>query len=153
MNRLILYLLFIGSFIVSCDKLPENSNTDPQGYSESQVVGTWMITGLTADFPYDWDGNGTSETNLYPVMSSCEKNNLYVFDPNKTGSFKKDCNTNQQGEGKVYQTQFLLLIPTGGAPSEMEKYTSQPSATFVTTRQVVAPSGQVITLSKTWTKQ
>ncbi len=152
MNRLILYLLSTLFLFTSCGKTDTDDNDDPQGYADSQVIGNWKITGLVADAPYDWDGNGIPETNLYPGLPACEKDNLYTFDPDKTGSFKRNCTTTQEGIWEVYQTKFLILTPAA-APSEMERITSMTSVQFVTSRQVVAPSGQIFTLSKTWSRQ
>jgi hypothetical protein len=152
MNRLILYLLSLGIFSFSCKKIDVDANTDPQGYADSQVVGTWKITAVNADIPYDWDGNGTPETDLYPAMSACDKDNLYIFDPSKTGSFKKNCNSSQVGVWDIYQSRTLIMIPDS-APAELQKMISMTSVQFVTTVQVVAPSGQTITLSRTWSRQ
>jgi hypothetical protein len=152
MNRLILYLLSLGILFFSCKKVEVDANNDPQGYADSQVVGTWKITAVNADIPYDWDGNGTPETDLYPAMSSCDKDNLYIFEPNKTGSFKKNCNGSENGVWDIYQLRTLIIIPDS-APAELQKMVSMTSVQFVTTAQVVAPSGQTITLSKTWSRQ
>lgn len=152
MNRLILYLLSLGIFIFSCKKVEVDANNDPQGYADSQVVGSWKITAVNADIAYDWDGNGVPETDLYPAMSACDKDNLYIFDPNKTGSFKKNCNSSEAGIWEIYQSRILIIIPDT-APAELQKMISMTSVQFVTTMQVVAPSGQTITLSKTWTRQ
>ena len=152
MLRLILYSLFIGNLAFSCNKIDTDSNGDPQGYADSQVVGTWKITGLNANAPYDWDGNGVPETNLFPALSACDKDNLYVFDQDKTGNFKKNCNINQDGTWEIYQTKYLIITPAS-APAEMERMTSMTSMQFVTSRQVVAPSGETFTISKTWSRQ
>lgn len=152
MRHLILYASLIGILGFSCSKVESDGNEDPQGYADSQVVGTWKITGLTSDAPYDWDGNGTVETDLYPTLPSCEKDNLYIFEPNKTGSFKRNCNTTQDGEWEIYQTKFLIITPTA-APAEMERMTAMTTMQFVTTRQVVGISGQIFTLSKIWSRQ
>ena len=152
MHRLILQLILLGFIGISCNKIDVDSNNDPQGYADSQVVGTWKITGVDSDAPHDWDGNGSVETNLFPSLPACEKDNLYTFDPNKTGSFKKDCNTTLAGVWEIYQTKYLILTPTA-APSEMERMVSMTSGEFVTTRQVVVASGQIFTISKTWSRQ
>jgi hypothetical protein len=152
MLRLILYSIFIGNIAVSCNKIDTDDNDDPQGYADSQVIGTWKITGLNADAPYDWDGNGVPETNLFPAIPACDKDNLYVFEPDKTGSFKKSCSLTQDGTWEIYQTKHLIITPTS-APAEMEKITAMSSTEFVTSRQVVAPSGETFTISKTWSRQ
>jgi len=152
MSRLILYLLSLGIFSFSCKKGDVDANSDPQGYADSQVVGIWKITAVNADIAYDWDGNGIPETDLYPALSVCDKDNLYTFNPDKTGSFKKNCNSTQPGEWQIYQSSTLIIIPAT-APAELQKIISMTSVEFVTTVQVVAPSGQTITLSKTWSRQ
>jgi hypothetical protein len=39
------------------------------------IVGTWKLTALTADVPYDWNFDGVTETNLFSVFTACQKEN------------------------------------------------------------------------------
>lgn len=152
MNRLILFLLPVGLLFFSCRKITVDANDDPQGFADSQVVGTWKITGLDADIAHDWDGNGASETDVYSTWLACEKDNLYVFSPDMTGDFKRNCNTLQDGEWEILNTRFLVLSPLT-APTEIERMIAMTAVQFITTKQVVIPSGQTVTLRKTWTRQ
>jgi hypothetical protein len=88
MNRLILYLFVFWIFISACNgHLKIEKNGDPQGYADSQFVGTWKITAMNSDVAWDYDGNGTTETNIFATLSACKQDNLYTFVGNKTGTF------------------------------------------------------------------
>ena len=65
MRRLILYLITSVFFISSCnDHLKIEKNNDPQGYADSQFVGSWKITALSCDVAYDWNNDGTTERDI-----------------------------------------------------------------------------------------
>jgi hypothetical protein len=55
------------------------------------IVGTWKLTGLTADVPYDWNFDGVMETDLYAVFTACQKDNELTLIVG-SGRAKNDCN-------------------------------------------------------------
>jgi hypothetical protein len=55
------------------------------------IIGTWKLTALTAEVPYDWNFDGVLETNLYSVFTACQKDNEITFVIN-AGKAKNDCN-------------------------------------------------------------
>lgn len=155
MNRLILYLLFSAFFISSCnDHLKIEKNNDKQGYADSQFVGSWKITGVSSSIPWDWDGNGSVESNIYSTWSNCQKDNLYTFvgDSTKTATFKLNCSTTVDGNWAVTSTQYLYYKPTNYSP-ESEKVVSMTSIQFVTTLDITLSNGQSASIIKTWTRQ
>ena len=60
----LLFLLFSG-----CKRVTVEANDNPQGYADSQVVGSWKITEILSDKAYDWDGNGTKEKDVFATYS------------------------------------------------------------------------------------
>jgi len=154
MYRRILYLFAFGLFISACNPhLETEANNLPQGVADSQVVGTWRITAFSSNAPYDWDGNGSTETDIYNLWTACEKDNLYVFVGDKTGIFKINCNLISNGYWQIYDTKHLA-IALQGQPAEVERFVvgTMTSNEFKTQITVVVVSGQTFTLIKTWSR-
>ena len=152
MSRLSLYL-FVILILCSCRQhLKIEANNLPQGFADSQLVGIWKITALTSNAPYDWNGDGTPEMDIYNNWSSCEKDNLYQFIGDKTGTFKLNCNTTRPGNWQIHNTQQLEFNPDGFA-TVLERFISMTSVEFKTTSTAIVPSGQTYTLTKTWSRQ
>ncbi len=150
MNRLILYLFIL---FTSCnDHLKIERNNDPQGYADSQFVGTWKVTAVTADVAWDYDGNGSTETNIYATWSACKKDNLYTFIGDKTGTYKLDCSNTKIGSWEIIDTKFLNYTPLGGSP-ESERVIQMTSIQFKSTLAISLPNGQPATITKTWDRQ
>lgn len=153
MNRLILYLLLLASPGISCnDHLKIEANNDPQGYADSQFVGTWKIVGITSDVAWDWDGNGSSEKNIFATLTTCDKDNLFTFIGDKTGTFKLTCSVTKDGSWQIIDTKYLVYTPLGSSP-EYETLISMTSVQFKTTIAVALPNGQPATITKTWARQ
>lgn len=153
MKRLILYLFVFIFFITSCnDHLKIEQNNDPQGYADSQFVGSWKIVEIKSDVPWDWDNNGTTETNIFATLSNCEKDNLYTFVGDKTGTFKLSCSTTKNGSWEIINQQYLNYTPVG-SPLEQEKVILMTSVQFQTTIAITLSNGQNATITKTWTRQ
>lgn len=152
MRTLILYII-PSFFLLSCnDHLKIEKNDDPPGFADSQFVGTWKITGASSSVPWDWDNNGTAESNVYATWSNCLKDNLYTFVGDKTGTFKLDCNTTKDGSWQVISTQYLVYTPLGQSP-ESEKVATMTSIQFTTTLDITLPNGQAAVIIKVWTRQ
>ena len=153
MGGVILYILISSFFISSCnDHLKIEKNNDDQGYADSQFVGSWKVTAVTADVAWDYDGNGTTETNIYASWSPCEKDNLYTFVGDKTGTFKLDCSLTKEGSWQVVDTKYLVYTPLNLGP-ESEKVILMTSVQFKSTVAISLPNGQPATITRTWDRQ
>ena len=153
MKRLILYVIIPGFLISSCDgHLKIEKNGDPQGFADSQFVGIWKITAISSDVAWDYDGNGTTETNIFATQSACERDNLYTFVGNKTGTFKFNCSLTKDGSWEVVETKYLQYTPLGLSP-EQETVISMTSVQFKSTLAISLSNGQPATITKTWTRQ
>src|SRR6185503_8488987 len=129
MKRSLLYL-FILFFIFSCnDHLKIEANDDLQGYADSQFVGEWKITAVVSDVSWDYDNNGTPETNIFLTWTNCQRDNLFTFTSDKTGTFKLDCNNTKNGSWQIVSTQYLVYTPLGSSP-ESEKVVQMTSIQF-----------------------
>jgi hypothetical protein len=81
-----LFLLFaVVTILSSCSKRDVISN-------EYDVVGTWAVTGIRSNVANDWDGNGSSETDIYGTYSSCQRDIILTFDEYGTGQTRQGCN-------------------------------------------------------------
>ena len=163
MRRLILYLFISTFFISSCnDHLKIEKNDDPQGYADSQFVGSWKITALSCDVSYDWNNDGTTERDIYSTWTSCQRDNLYTFTADtlsaakKKGTFKIDCSVIKSGEWQIVfsdnpKSQSLLYTPLGLSP-ESEIITDMTSVQFQSVL-LLTLNGLPATITKTWTRQ
>lgn len=59
---------------------------------ERTIEGTWQVTGITSDRPYDFDGDGRSETDIYGTYNSCGRDIVMVFQANGYGQIRQSCN-------------------------------------------------------------
>ena len=158
MRRLILYLFTSAFFITSCnDHLKIEKNDDPQGYADSQFVGSWKVTALSCDVAYDWNNDGTTERDIYSTWTACERDNLFTFTGDtvmagyKKGTFKINCSVTKSGEWQIVDTKSLVYIPLGLGP-ESERVINMTSVQFQSIL-LLTLNGLPATITKTWTRQ
>lgn len=145
-------LLFFQFIFISCYKIETEANSLPQGYSVSQIIGTWKIIGITSDKAYDWDGNGTTEKDIFNTWDDCKKNNLYQFNSNYSGIYKLDCSTSKDGTWYLGGTTILAWAPIGSS-IEYEKIVYMTTDTMKTQSQVMNANGLTYTIEKVWKLQ
>ena len=152
-KNLFIFFAFSATILLfACnDHLKIEANDDPQGYSNAQVIGIWKITAISSDVPNDWNGDGMAETNIYATWSECQKDNLYSFIVDYTGTFKLNCTTTEAGTWQVINTQHLQFISPAG--TELEKFIAMSNLEFKTTRGYTLSNGQPATVTKTWARQ
>lgn len=158
MNRFIQYLLFLAFFITSCnDHLKIEKNNDPQGFADSQFVGSWKIVAISSDVAYDWNNDGSPERDIYSTWSSCEKDNLFTFTGDtataayKTGTFKINCSVTKSGVWQIVDTKHLVYTPLG-LGTESERVINMTSVQFQSIL-LLTLNGQAATVTKTWARQ
>ena len=84
-------LISFAFVLFSCSK--KSQTKDDTALNQSILTGnTWKLTASVSDAPYDWDGNGTTETNIYATKTDCKKEYRYRFDTTAKGTFRYDCN-------------------------------------------------------------
>jgi len=142
-----IFALFCCLAFSSCYKIEVEANNLPQGYSVAQIVGTWKIIGISSNKARDWDGNGTNETDIYNTWSDCQKNNLYEFNSDYSGTYKMSCNDIKPGSWYLNGI-TLTLTPNGFGP-QPEKIIYLITDTFKTTSTVTV-NGQNYTITKVW---
>lgn len=150
-SSLLCSLLLITIF-PSCYKVEVEANDRPQGFSVAQLVGKWKITAISSDKANDWDGNGTMETDIYDTWSACQKDNLYQFNSNYSGTFKLNCSDTKTGTWHLDGTTTLVWAPSGSV-SSFEKITYLTSDIFKSETFLSFSNGQTYTITKTWSLQ
>ena len=75
-------------FLLSCSK--ENNSepvdTEDPKHVSANVVGQWKLIAETSSPAYDWNGDGTPETDRFAVYSNCEKERIFNFVQGGTGT-------------------------------------------------------------------
>jgi hypothetical protein len=151
-SSFLLCLLFSLLLLSSCYKVEVERNDLPQGYSVAQLVGLWKVTGISSDKANDWDGNGTSETNIYSTWPDCLKDNLYQFNSNYTGTYKLSCSDTKTGTWQLDGTVTLVWAPSGSATT-YEKIIYLTSDTFKTETNITLPNSETYKITKVWSLQ
>ncbi len=136
----------------SCYRVTTEKNTQPQGYSVAQIIGTWKITGISSDKAYDWGGNGVAGTNIYSTWTNCQRDNLYKFSADYTGSYKRNCSELKEGTWLLSDNN-ILIYASNGQTSEYEKITALTSNFIKTVSNKQVANGQVFVITKEWTRQ
>ncbi len=154
-KNLVMLLLYMVVVCFACDKAMTDTEDDGniQGYADSQLVGSWKITEISSDKAYDWDMNGTMETNIYTTWTDCSKDNLYTFVGDKTGTYKIDCNTSKNGEWYITDDRKSIIYMANSGFPEQERIISLSSNQFNSNKTFYPGNGTSLIISKTWTKQ
>ena len=87
MKKLFLLLFIPFCIVAACKK----SNDDPKPANAERkalLTGTWKLTAQTYSPPFDYDQDGTTETDAYAVLEPCQKDNLLTF--LSDGTWKED---------------------------------------------------------------
>ena len=72
--KTILLICCAALVLFSCKK-DEKSKTK----TELLTNGSWHVTAYTVDPAIDWDGDGTDESNVFPVIDQCIKDDRTTF--------------------------------------------------------------------------
>lgn len=87
--RLVLPAFVIAFIFSSCTKNEVLSD-------KKDLNGEWRVAGIRSDRPYDWNGDGYSETDIFKTYSYCERDIRMNFDDNGYGQSKQGCNASWQ---------------------------------------------------------
>jgi hypothetical protein len=78
--------IFAALLLSSCTKNDVTASSD-------DLIGTWQVTDIRSDRPYDWDGDGYSETDIYSTYSYCQRDISLVFEDGGFGRSRQGCNS------------------------------------------------------------
>jgi hypothetical protein len=81
----LLPLLAAGLFaFTGCKK--ENTITNQESLS-----GTWAVTGISSNYPNDWNNDGYTETDIFNTYSYCQRDIVLSFNNNGYGQSRQGC--------------------------------------------------------------
>ena len=82
----VLFLMLV--LVAGCSKNDADADVNT---GQEDVTGSWSVTGIQSDRAYDWDGNGSTETDIFGTYSVCNRNIVYVFETGGTGRVSEGC--------------------------------------------------------------
>ena len=86
----IFHFAFAGIVFCSCSK-----KEDPSDKNRQILLGSWKLVAETSDKAYDWDGNGTLESDRFLLLDPCEQDRVITFSDPAIGLYQFDCNEEQ----------------------------------------------------------
>lgn len=149
------YLIFCFCLVIlrasSCSK----DDARPEQTRSKLIVGTWKATGFTASPAYDYDNNGTVESDIYAIEPACDKDNLLKFADGNVfqideGAAKCDANTPQvmTDTWSLFASDTKLKAgPDTGTILQLDRATLKLSSVFPDN------SGRSITATFTYARQ
>ena len=61
--------------------------------NENDLIGTWVVTGISSNIAADWNGDGYTETDIFNNYDYCQRDIALVFDYNGNGQSRQGCNS------------------------------------------------------------
>lgn len=144
-KRNLLPLLFFASVftLMSCTKDDRVSNSD-------EVIGTWAVTGIRSDSPYDWDHDGYAETDIYNTYDYCEREISLSFDYGGYGEARQACDAPYETLRWQWGNNRLdISIPSG----DINLYITQFNGNTIRGYDQVQVNGRTYNITYTLQKQ
>jgi hypothetical protein len=148
--------IFFVLILFSCSK--ESTPQDDTATNESALRNNaWKLTGRVSDVPRDWDGNGTTEANIYATRTDCDNNYRYRFGSSIDGVFWNNCNASGlsflwslSNYGHTLLTSWQDGLVDGDGRQDI---VSINNSTLVLTYKTGDSNGMIYTITDTYTKQ
>lgn len=153
MKTLIIGIIALLS-ICSCSKNGGTEQPDMTNQHTALVTGTWEIVAKTGSIAYDWNGDGTPETDIYSSMTGCQKGFNIYFAPGMDGVVHQDCATLQkQITWNLSDKGWKLNWTITGSSAVSEKIISISATQLRTETKAQPPGSNEITITTTYQKQ
>lgn len=153
MKTLIISIIALLS-ICSCSKNGGTEQLDMTNQHTALVTGTWEIVAKTGSVAYDWNGDGTPETDIYSSMTDCQKGFNIYFAPGMDGVVHQDCATLQkQITWNLTENGWRLNWAIVGSSIVFEKIISISSTQLRTEIKAQPPGSAEIIITNTYKKQ
>ena len=81
---LLFFSLFSLILLSSCSK--ENTNSRPD-----TLIGTWAVVGISSNTPFDFNGDGRTETDIYGNYNACQRDIVLTFEQGGYGQARQGC--------------------------------------------------------------
>ena len=93
---------------------------------DSDIIGTWEVTGIRSNIAYDWDGDGRSETDIYSTYSYCQQDIVLVFEHNGYGQSRQGCNASWQSlNWELYNNTLSIDMYSDQLNLDITQFTNQ----------------------------
>ena len=101
--------LSVMAFIATCTVISISCKKSSSDKSRSELlVGNWMLTSDVYSPSYDYDGDGTTETEAISLYESCDKDDFITFNANNTGSFDEGATKCDINDDQAYPLGWQL---------------------------------------------
>jgi hypothetical protein len=153
-NDMKILIILIAIIFGSCSKGHDNQPKDNTITNSYLLNGTWVLSSKTSSVPYDWDGNGSTETDVLAVMFSCPSGYKVYFNyPSMTGNVNKTCSIESSITWSLsdYGNTLNWTIPNAGTITE--KIVSISSTQLKTITETQPPNATIITITNIYTKK
>lgn len=149
------YTLILSLFIMAaCSKGHDVQPVDNTQTNLPLLNGTWKITAQTSNAPYDWDGDGDTETDLFATKPSCATGYKMILSyPSMAGTIDATCTIKKNITWNLSDHGNTLNWTIANASTVAEKIISISSTQLKTTSQEQPPNATTFTITTTYTKQ
>lgn len=90
-KQLLCYSIAIMLLFANCKKSNPIPIPDNTVQNQQFLIGNWHLVGQFSDLPFDWNGDGMTETEMYALLDSCDKKYYLKFDNDTRGSLSLNC--------------------------------------------------------------
>ena len=112
----------------------------------ADILGTWMVYDIRSDRPFDWDGDGFYETDIFGNYSFCQQDILLVFEEGGYGQSRQGCNAPWQNMYWQLQGGRLLISLPG---DDLDLYLIQLNSGTIRGQDNVFINGENFTITYT----
>ncbi len=153
----LLPVLFFASLLISTGCNKDDDDEPAPTRSALLTSKNWIGTNVSINPAIDFDQNGTQETDLYPFVPLCSRDDFYKFNVNASfteeeGASKCDVNDTQIISTGIWvwnsDETILTISEQGAAP--FEALVTQLSATSMTWEQTQSINGVVYVVTITY---
>lgn len=110
-------------FIVPLFLMLSGCTKDTSINSSNDLSGTWAVTGISSNIPYDFNHDGYTETDIYGTYSNCQRDIVLTFDTGGYGQSREGCNAPWENLSWQYSNNRLdLYIPSGDIHLDITQY-------------------------------
>ncbi len=106
--------LLLSFFLLSTILIFTNCTKQDTVNNNNQIQGTWIVTDIYSDYPYDWDNDGYTETDIFNTYSYCQRDISLNFQQNGFGQARQGCDAPIENMSwQLYNNRLDLFIPSG----------------------------------------
>ena len=147
-NYLLLLALVSTVFLTSCS----DDDEEVKSKTELLTASGWKLTEFTVNPAFDYDNDGTTETNLLPFVPACSQDDLTIYNADKTyaedeGGSKCDTNDPQVFETGTWtfngDETTLTKTKTNSTTAESFTITELTENSFKYTETVTDPNDNI----------